>query len=240
MSKEGLEKLNQDLLKHYKETGIDKALYYEPFEEQFWERGFRLVYCNLEPYDTGKWWTDGYHKVTTEVFEEGWKDNRTIRFSMKLSKFVLDIANKKSFSNDDVKKRMDSDDLFDDFKHCAYMNMRPTFSSTVAQNPEEIKRLYSTDPFYKDFLKKYIEELKDENIDEIFILAGKDSNEIINEVFPDMHLEFDGAPVWQNNSKGEKKYMFISMKHPSSKGENGVHFSNEYACEILKRIKDNW
>ena len=38
MSKESLEKLNQTLLEHFEETGVENAIYYEPLFEHYWSQ----------------------------------------------------------------------------------------------------------------------------------------------------------------------------------------------------------
>lgn len=53
MSKEVLSELNQSLLRHFKEKGIENAFYYEPLFDYYWLQKDKIGICNLEPYDNG-------------------------------------------------------------------------------------------------------------------------------------------------------------------------------------------
>ena len=51
MSKKELQELNENLVQHFKETGVKNALYYEPLFDYYWEQKDKIGLCNLESYD---------------------------------------------------------------------------------------------------------------------------------------------------------------------------------------------
>ena len=63
MSKESLRQLNESLTKHFKETGINNALYYEPLFDYYWEQNDKIGLCNLESYDKE---IQGIQKISAE------------------------------------------------------------------------------------------------------------------------------------------------------------------------------
>lgn len=51
MSKESLKKLNESLIQHFKENGVENAYYYEPLFDHYWQQKDKIGICNLESYD---------------------------------------------------------------------------------------------------------------------------------------------------------------------------------------------
>ena len=89
MSKENLEKLNDKLLQHFKETGVENAFYYEPLFEDYWQLGEKIGLCNLESYDKSM---TGIHKVTANLILDYWYNSQTIQKSLKMFQAIRMIV----------------------------------------------------------------------------------------------------------------------------------------------------
>ena len=81
MSKESLQKLNESLILHFKETGVKNALYYEPLFDYYWEQKDKIGLCNLESYDKE---IKGINKISAERILDYWSNARTLQKSLKI------------------------------------------------------------------------------------------------------------------------------------------------------------
>ena len=81
MSKESLQKLNETLIQHFKETGVKNALYYEPLFDYYWEQKDKIGLCNLESYDKE---IQGINKISAERILDYWSNAQTIQKSLKI------------------------------------------------------------------------------------------------------------------------------------------------------------
>ncbi|MCH5282025.1 MAG: hypothetical protein J1E59_00035 [Treponema sp.] len=214
MSKDALEKVNKRLLQHFKETGVENAYYYAPVDDHYWQKtatSKRVAFCNLEPYTRGHGDVkQGYVLLDKETLYESWFYTRTsgkvIAMNYCLSKVLYDGE---EISESDIRTIVLSrghkeDELWEDFDYSLYFNFRHTCSKTVRADTAAIARLYN-DPFYCQHYRDFVAAAE---ID-ILIVGGKYGCNLLNKIYPDLHLQYKGKPAKYDGR------IFVSMKHPS-------------------------
>ena len=219
MSKESLEKLNQSLLKHFEETGVTNAFYYAPVDDHYWnkrENAKRIAFCNLEPYKKDeKTPLNGYELLSKEILYDNWfytnTPGRIFLFNYFLSKALYnDEENTPEELGDIFRKIKKSEEidnlLWEDFDNSLYFNFRYTCNETGSTNADipYIVNQYK-DPFYCQFYRDFVKEAQ---ID-VLVIGSKDGCNLINKIYPELHLEYKGKPVKFQNT------IFISTEHPS-------------------------
>ena len=219
MSKESLEKLNQTLLEHFEETGIKNAFYYAPADDHYWnksETAKRIAFCNLEPYKKDeKTPLNGYELLSKETLYDSWfytnTPGRIFVFNYFLSKALYDDEqNSPDEISEMFKKRKGSEEidnmLWEDFDNSLYFNFRYTCNETGSTDADipYIVNQYK-DSFYCKFYRDYVQEAQ---ID-VLIIGSKDGCNLINKIYPELHLDYKGKPVKFGNT------IFVSTEHPS-------------------------
>lgn len=158
MSKEDLNLVNEKLIKHLQETGVENAFYYAPTDDHYWhktESSKRVAFCNLEPYkkENGEG-VKGYVKLDKETLYDSWFYTKTPSkiFAMNyyLSKALYD--GNSDICEEDIKEavsksKRDEDALWEDFDNSLYFNFRYTCSDSVDADSAHIVKMYN-DPFY--------------------------------------------------------------------------------------------
>ena len=105
MSKENLNVLNQELVKHFNETGIHDALYYEPLFDYYWKLKDKIGLCNLESYDKE---IHGINKISAERILDYWSNAQTIQKSLKIFQAVNWILENKDYITEEKIKQFDN------------------------------------------------------------------------------------------------------------------------------------
>ncbi len=219
MSKESFEKLNQSLLKHFEETGIKDAFYYAPVDDRYWNQkapAKRIAFCNLEPYKKDENTPlNGYELISKEILYDSWfytnTPGRIFIFNYFLSKALYnDEQNSPEELSEMFKKRKGSEEvdnmLWEEFDNSLYFNFRYTCnnkgstSADVAYIVDQYK-----DSFYCQFYRDYVKEAE---ID-ILVVGSELGCNLINKIYPELHLEYKGKPRKFENT------IFISTEHPS-------------------------
>ena len=219
MSKEALEKVNERLLQHFKETGVADAYYYAPVDDRYWQKtatSKRVAFCNLEPYTKDK---ENGESVTGHVLldkgtlYDSWfytkTPSRIFAMNLCLSKVLYDGE---EITEDDIevavsKTERNEDALWEDFDNSLYFNFGYECSKTVETNPAVLASLYN-DPFYCQHYRDFVEAAE---ID-ILIVGSKPGCNLLNKIYPDLHLQYKGKPVKHDGR------IFVSMEHPSRIG----------------------
>ena len=178
MSKESLRQLNESLTKHFKETGINNALYYEPLFDYYWEQNDKIGLCNLESYDKE---IQGIQKISAERILDYWSNAQTIQKSLKILRAInWKLENESSYISEEIIKEFDKanwEKSIDEMGCGLYFNLRLTIGNQVNEDKKGITEFYS-DSFYADYFKKFIKasEIK------MLIITGETGVNMVNKI----------------------------------------------------------
>lgn len=207
MSKEVLSELNQSLLRHFKEKGIENAFYYEPLFDYYWLQNEKIGICNLEPYDNGSHENlMGLKKVDNEVIDY-WYGSKTFQRTLKM--FQL-ITKKLETGGDVTEKDLAECDnknvdmvVEKDLGTSLYFNFRLTVGKHSKESTDEIVEFYN-DSFYQEYFRNFIKatELN------MLIVTGQTGCALMNKIYPDLHLECNKEP------KRLENLLICSAPHP--------------------------
>lgn len=207
MSKEVLSELNQSLLRHFKEKGIENAFYYEPLFDYYWLQNEKIGICNLEPYDNGSHENlMGLKKVDNEVIDY-WYGSKTFQRTLKM--FQL-ITKKLETGGDVTEKDLAECDnknvdmvVEKDLGTSLYFNFRLTVGKHSKESTDEIVEFYN-DSFYQEYFRNFIKatELN------MLIVTGQTGCALMNKIYPDLHLEYNKEP------KRLENLLICSAPHP--------------------------
>lgn len=224
MSKENLEKLNESLVQHFKETGVKNAYYYAPLFDYYWNQPDKIGICNLEPYsnDNGDNLL-GIKKVDDKVIVDYWYNAPTIQRTLKIFQLITkkieteaDVSEKDLAACDN--KKVD-EVVTKDLGASLYFNFRLTVGNGSSEHSKEIIDFYK-DPFYQNYYKNFVKETELG----MLIVTGETGCKVINMLYPDLNLEYRGAP------KKSDGVLFCSMPHPTAR-----NYSNE---ELIKDLNE--
>lgn len=210
MSKEVLSELNQSLLRHFKEKGIENAFYYEPLFDYYWLQKEKIGICNLEPYDNGSHENlMGLKKVDNEVIDY-WYGSRTFQRTLKM--FQL-ITKKLETGGDVTEKDLAECDnknvdmvVEKDLGTSLYFNFRLTVGKHSKESTDEIVEFYN-DSFYQEYFRNFVKatELN------MLIVTGQTGCALMNKIYPDLHLEYNKDP------KRLENLLICSAPHPAAR-----------------------
>lgn len=210
MSKEVLSELNQSLLRHFKEKGIENAFYYEPLFDYYWLQKEKIGICNLEPYDNGSRENlMGLKKVDNEVIDY-WYGSKTFQRTLKM--FQL-ITKKLETGGDVTEKDLAECDnknvdmvVEKDLGTSLYFNFRLTVGKHSKESTDEIVEFYN-DSFYQEYFRNFVKatELN------MLIVTGQTACALMNKIYPDLHLEYNKEP------KRLENLLICSAPHPAAR-----------------------
>lgn len=210
MSKEVLSELNQSLLRHFKEKGIENAFYYEPLFDYYWLQKEKIGICNLEPYDNGSHENlMGLKKVDNEVIDY-WYGSKTFQRTLKM--FQL-ITKKLETGGDVTEKDLAECDnknvdmvVEKDLGTSLYFNFRLTVGKHSKESTDEIVEFYN-DSFYQEYFRNFVKatELN------MLIVTGQTGCALMNKIYPDLHLEYNKEP------KRLENLLICSAPHPAAR-----------------------
>lgn len=210
MSKEVLSELNQSLLRHFKEKGIENAFYYEPLFDYYWLQKEKTGICNLEPYDNGSRENlMGLKKVDNEVIDY-WYGSKTFQRTLKM--FQL-ITKKLETGGDVTEKDLAECDnknvdmvVEKDLGTSLYFNFRLTVGKHSKESTDEIVEFYN-DSFYQEYFRNFVKatELN------MLIVTGQTGCALMNKIYPDLHLEYNKEP------KRLENLLICSAPHPAAR-----------------------
>lgn len=210
MSKEVLSELNQSLLRHFKEKGIENAFYYEPLYDYYWLQKEKIGICNLEPYDNGSHENlMGLKKVDNEVIDY-WYGSKTFQRTLKM--FQL-ITKKLETGGDVTEKDLAECDnknvdmvVEKDLGTSLYFNFRLTVGKHSKESTDEIVEFYN-DSFYQEYFRNFVKatELN------MLIVTGQTGCALMNKIYPDLHLEYNKEP------KRLENLLICSAPHPAAR-----------------------
>lgn len=226
MSKQGLEKLNNELKIELEKSNVTTALLYEPISDEYWSLDNRIAFCNIEPYDIKNVWPEGIWTIDESVFYDGWITNKTVGFCAKFAYVYYQMINGEEVNEQYVRNTLRNESLIDVVKKIAYFNIKPSFSQTVREDISGVNKLFTED--YYSFIKKYINELNPN----VLIIGGKDPLNLINIALKPINVEYDSCPV-----KSFNDCTYMSIKHPSTRGV-GYKYMFEKANKLVSFIKD--
>ncbi len=207
MSKENLEKLNNKLLQHFKETGVENAYYYEPLFEYYWQLGEKIGLCNLESYDKSM---TGIHKVTANLILDYWYNSQTIQKSLKMFQAITwKLENESDYITEDIIKSFDNtawEKAIEDMGLGLYFNLRLTTGNQVQEDKKGIEDFYK-DPFYAEYFREFVNAAE---LD-MLIITGETGVKTINKIYPELNL------VWgdEMEAKVYDNVLFCPAPHPS-------------------------
>lgn len=206
MSKENLEKLNDKLLQHFKETGVENAYYYEPLFEYYWQLGEKIGLCNLESYDKSM---TGIHKVTANLILDYWYNSQTIQKSLKMFQAITwKLENERDITEDIIKSfdNTDWEKAIEDMGSGLYFNLRLTTGNQVQEDKKGIEDFYK-DPFYAEYFREFVNAAE---LD-MLIITGETGVKTINKIYPELNL------VWgdEMEAKVYDNVLFCPAPHPS-------------------------
>lgn len=210
MSKEVLSELNQSLLRHFKEKGIENAFYYEPLFDYYWLQKEKIGICNLEPYDNGSHENlMGLKKLDNEVIDY-WYGSKTFQCTLKM--FQL-ITKKLETGGDVTEKDLAECDnknvdmvVEKDLGTSLYFNFRLTVGKHSKESTDEIVEFYN-DSFYQEYFRNFVKatELN------MLIVTGQTGCALMNKIYPDLHLEYNKEP------KRLENLLICSAPHPAAR-----------------------
>lgn len=231
MSKETLQKLNETLIQHFKETGVENAFYYEPFFDYYWNQADKIGICNLEPYTNGL--GDnlmGIKKVDDKVIVDYWYNSQTIQRSLKMLQLITkklegdsSWLTEKDLSDCDNKKV--DEVVTRDLGSSLYFNFRLTVGDHVNENTTQILNFYK-DPFYQEYYRNFVKESELN----MLIVTGKTGCTLINMIYPELNLEYNGNPKRNNDG-----ILICSAKHPAARD-----YSNSEMIQNVNEFFDSY
>lgn len=210
MSKEVLSELNQSLLRHFKEKGIENAFYYEPLFDYYWLQKEKIGICNLEPYDNGSHENlMGLKKVDNEVIDY-WYGSKTFQRTLKM--FQLITKKLETGGNVTEKDLAECDNknvdmvVEKDLGTSLYFNFRLTVGRHSKESTDEIVEFYN-DSFYQEYFRNFVKatELN------MLIVTGQTGCALMNKIYPDLHLEYNKEP------KRLENLLICSAPHPAAR-----------------------
>lgn len=226
MSKEVLSELNQSLLRHFKEKGIENAFYYEPLFDYYWLQNEKIGICNLEPYDNGSHENlMGLKKVDNEVIDY-WYGSKTFQRTLKM--FQL-ITKKLETGGDVTEKDLAECDnknvdmvVEKDLGTSLYFNFRLTVGKHSKESTDEIVEFYN-DSFYQEYFRNFVKatELN------MLIVTGQTGCALMNKIYPDLHLEYNKEP------KRLENLLICSAPHPAAR-----NYSNKELVDNINYFFD--
>lgn len=226
MSKEVLSELNQSLLRHFKERGIENAFYYEPLYDYYWLQKEKIGICNLEPYDNGSHENlMGLRKVDNEVIDY-WYGSKTFQRTLKM--FQL-ITKKLETGGDVTEKDLAECDnknvdmvVEKDLGTSLYFNFRLTVGKHSKESTDEIVEFYN-DSFYQEYFRNFVKatELN------MLIVTGQTGCALMNKIYPDLHLEYNKEP------KRLENLLICSAPHPAAR-----NYSNKELVDNINYFFD--
>lgn len=226
MSKEVLSELNQSLLRHFKEKGIENAFYYEPLYDYYWLQKEKIGICNLEPYDNGSHENlMGLKKVDNEVIDY-WYGSKTFQRTLKM--FQL-ITKKLETGGDVTEKDLAECDnknvdmvVEKDLGTSLYFNFRLTVGKHSKESTDEIVEFYN-DSFYQEYFRNFVKatELN------MLIVTGQTGCALMNKIYPDLHLEYNKEP------KRLENLLICSAPHPAAR-----NYSNKELVDNINYFFD--
>lgn len=226
MSKEVLSELNQSLLRHFKEKGIENAFYYEPLFDYYWLQKEKIGICNLEPYDNGSHENlMGLKKVDNEVIDY-WYGSKTFQRTLKM--FQL-ITKKLETGGDITEKDLAECDnknvdmvVEKDLGTSLYFNFRLTVGKHSKESTDEIVEFYN-DSFYQEYFRNFVKatELN------MLIVTGQTGCALMNKIYPDLHLEYNKEP------KRLENLLICSAPHPAAR-----NYSNKELVDNINYFFD--
>lgn len=226
MSKAVLSELNQSLLRHFKEKGIENAFYYGPLFDYYWLQKEKIGICNLEPYDNGSGENlMGLKKVDNEVIDY-WYGSKTFQRTLKM--FQL-ITKKLETGGDVTEKDLAECDnknvdmvVEKDLGTSLYFNFRLTVGKHSKESTDEIVEFYN-DNFYQEYFRNFVKatELN------MLIVTGQTGCALMNKIYPDLHLEYNKEP------KRLENLLICSAPHPAAR-----NYSNKELVDNINYFFD--
>lgn len=206
MSKKELQKLNETLIQHFKETGIKDALYYEPLFDYYWEQKDKIGLCNLESYDKE---IQGINRISAERILDYWSNAQTLQKSLKIFQAINWKLENENYITEEQIKLFDNknwENAIDEMGCSLYFNLRLTIGSQVNEDKKGITEFYN-DSFYADYFRRFVKESELK----MLIITGETGVNIINKIYPELNL------IWSDEMQA-KRYdgvLFCPMQHPS-------------------------
>ena len=206
MSKKELQKLNETLIQHFKETGIKDALYYEPLFDYYWEQKDKIGLCNLESYDKE---IQGINRISAERILDYWSNAQTLQKSLKIFQAINWKLENENYITEEQIKLFDNknwENAIDEMGCSLYFNLRLTIGSQVNEDKKGITEFYN-DSFYADYFRRFVKESELK----MLIITGETGVNVINKIYPELNL------IWSDEMQA-KRYdgvLFCPMQHPS-------------------------
>lgn len=210
MSKDVLSELNQSLLRHFKEKGIENAFYYEPLFDYYWLQKEKIGICNLEPYDNGSHENlMGLKKVDNEVIDY-WYGSKTFQRTLKMFQLITKKLETGGYVTEKDLAECDNKNVDmvveKDLGTSLYFNFRLTVGKHSKESTDEIVEFYN-DSFYQEYFRNFVKatELN------MLIVTGQTGCALMNKIYPDLHLEYNKAP------KRLENLLICSAPHPAAR-----------------------
>lgn len=206
MSKKELQELNENLVQHFKETGVKNALYYEPLFDYYWEQKDKIGLCNLESYDKE---IQGINRISAERILDYWSNAQTLQKSLKIFQAINWKLENENYITEEQIKLFDNknwENAIDEMGCSLYFNLRLTIGSQVNEDKKGITEFYN-DSFYADYFRRFVKESELK----MLIITGETGVNIINKIYPELNL------IWSDEMQA-KRYdgvLFCPMQHPS-------------------------
>ncbi len=96
MSKEGLEKINNEFKEYLLKNNVSTALIYAPISDDYWNTKYKVVFCNEEPYNINYGW-NGIKTFSKDILYEGLDKKSDNKANLKNLLFTYRIAEKQRF-----------------------------------------------------------------------------------------------------------------------------------------------
>lgn len=226
MSKEVLSELNQSLLRHFKEKGIENAFYYEPLFDYYWLQKEKIGICNLEPYDNGSHENlMGLKKVDNEVIDY-WYGSKTFQRTLKMFQLITKKLETGGYVTEKDLAECDNKNVDmvveKDLGTSLYFNFRLTVGKHSKESTDEIVEFYN-DSFYQEYFRNFVKatELN------MLIVTGQTGCALMNKIYPDLHLEYNKEPKRLGN------LLICSAPHPAAR-----NYSNKELVDNINYFFD--
>lgn len=229
--------LNQKLVSHLEQAGINDAIIYGPHNpKEYWDpNNTRIAFCNEEPYSTDDNYKKGINILDSDTLD-AWSDgNKTIKTEFDLNYLIRHaLQTGEEISKEDLallKNEIKPNgaeyfNKYGEMDKSLYFNYRYSIpTDTHHEHTGYIQEQYKNDPFYAQHYKEFLETTNPE----ILVIGSKFGTELYTQIYPELQgkLTYCGEPVFHNGR------LIISIPHPS-------RISNEGITDVVNKIVRNY
>lgn len=230
-----LKELENKLVSHLLETGIQDAIIYEPHKpEVYWApNNLRIAFCNEEVYSTDGQYEPGINVLTSKKLENWTDGNKTINRVFDINFFIRKMLRSKELLTIEGLNQLKRDVSnkgkyyywkYEEMDKSMYLNFRysiPTDSS--AEHKNDILKYYNMDPFYSKYYKEFLRITNPK----ILILGSELAVNLYNKIYS----EFEKPISYCGEPEIHYDRIIVSMPHPG-----WMFYSDKHTLDVVNKV----